>query len=264
MLLDPAITEGYPLWGGYGNLSPPPSLQEGEVTAGVVPQSIYDAFTQWAARIKSEELQVLETDPAFLTSRIYLHILSEWLLVFEYATTRLSHIEWELQNEQWRGPQGLDETLSKLQPWLRRIAVYVSFVTAARHELECRLGSCFVPKLRSDEIMADLEGVYDRVQGLQLRGDKIMNVATAITSIEQSKKAMKEARDVTRITYLAFVFVPISFTTSFLSMSNDFPSEARIYWVFFVIALPLSTIAVLIAANWGSFEDWRNRRRRKG
>jgi Mg2+ and Co2+ transporter CorA len=179
----------------------------------------------------------------------------------EYATTRLSHIEWELEKEQWRGPQGLEETLNKLQPWQRRIPVYASFIKATKHELECRRGSSFVPKAQWEDIMADIDGVYERVHALQTRVDKIMNVATAITSIEQSKKAMKEARDVTRITYLAFVFVPMSFTASFLSMSGDFPSKARVYWVFFVIAIPLSTVAVLIAANWARFKDWRDRKR---
>jgi Mg2+ and Co2+ transporter CorA len=263
MLLDPTLTEGYPLWGGYGNFGIPPSLQPGGVATEGSPQILYDALTHWVASLKPEELEIVGSDPGYLTSRMYLHICSEWLIVMEYATTRLSHIEWELEKEQWRGPQGLEETLSKLQPWQRRIPVYASFIKAAKHELECRRGSSFIPNAQLGDIMADIDGVYERVHALQTRVDKIMNVATAITSIEQSKKAMKEARDVTRITYLAFVFIPMSFAASFLSMNGDFPSESRVYWVFFVIAIPLSTVAVLIAANWARFEDWRNRRRQR-
>jgi Mg2+ and Co2+ transporter CorA len=263
LLLDPAVTEGYPLWGGYGSFGCPPSLRAGRVATEVSPQSLYEAFTNWATSLKPEELETTASDPAFLTSRLYLHICSEWLIVMEYATTRLSHIEWELEKTQWRGPLGLEETLSKLQPWQRRIPIYMSFIKATKYELECRQNSSLVPKVHWEDITADIDGIYERVQTLQTRVDKIMNVATAITSIEESKKAMKEARDVTRITYLAFVFVPMSFTASFLSMNQTFPSSNRVYWVFFVIALPLSTAAVLIAANWTSFEKWWKDRRQK-
>ena len=263
MLIDPPVKEGFPLWGGYDNFGSPPSLESHRVPTDVSTQSLYHAFTDWATSLKPEELETVSSDPAFLTSRIYPHICSEWLIVMEYATTRISHIEWELANEQWRGPQGLEETLSKLQPWQRRIPMYMSFIKAARQELECRRDSSFVPKGQWNDIKADMDGVYERVQTLQTRVDKIMNVATAIISLEQSKKAIKETRDVTRITYLAFVFIPMSFTTSFLSMNASFPSDVIVYWVFFAIAIPLSIISVLTAANWTRFDTWWHRNMQK-
>jgi hypothetical protein len=51
---------------------------------------LYDTLTRWVTSLKPEELEVVRSDPAYLTSRMYLHICSEWLIVMEYATTRLS------------------------------------------------------------------------------------------------------------------------------------------------------------------------------
>ena len=260
MLLDPTIAEGYPLWGGYGNLRNVPSLRDAKTGSGVPPQSTYEAFIDWAMHLTPEELETVALDPAYLTSHMYVLIFSEWLIVLEYAATRLSQIEWELETEQWRGPQGLDETLSKLQPWRRRIPVYVSFVKATKGELECRRNSSFVSGERWEDTVADIDGIYERIKALQERVDKIMNVVTAVISIEESKKAMQEARSVTRITYLAFVFIPMEFTASFLGMSTTFPAGSRVYWVFFVVALPLSALAVVIAVNWATLERWWDQR----
>ena len=255
MLVDPTMTEGYPLWGGYGDAKNPPSLEEGSVALEIPAQSFYEAFIRWCTAIEPKAIATALSDPAFLMIHMAFAVLSDWLIVVEYAKTRLSHIEWELETERWRGPQGLDETLGKLQPWRRRLPVYLSFVKAAKFELECQRSLSSLPKEHWEDIMADVEEVYDRMKILQERVDQIINVATAVISIEDSKKAMQEARSVTRITYLAFVFVPMSFTTSFLSMT-DFPVGTRVYWVFFVIALPLSTLAVLIAVNWATINRY--------
>ena len=64
----------------------------------------------------------------------------------------------------------------------------------------------------------------------------------AVTAREGSKKATQESRAITRISYLVFVFVPLSFRTSFFSMSGEFPVTT--YWIYAAIALPISACAL--------------------
>lgn len=79
-----------------------------------------------------------------------------------------------------------------------------------------------------------------------------MKMAMAIISVEETKKVMLESRNISRVTYLAFL-VPLSFVTSFLGMNEELVRQsAMVYWVFFVIAVPLSIGAIVLAAYWNN------------
>jgi hypothetical protein len=84
-----------------------------------------------------------------------------------------------------------------------------------------------------------------------------MALATAIMLAEESNRTRTESRNVSRITYLAFVFVPMSFVSSFLSMSDDLSRRSvAVYVVFFSVAIPMTLIALVIAANWSNILVW--------
>lgn len=86
-----------------------------------------------------------------------------------------------------------------------------------------------------------------------------MKMAVAIIRVEESKKAKLESRNMARITYLAFVFVPMSFVTSFLSMNTEI-GEVTVYNVFISVAIPLSIVAVVLAAYWNTVASrWKRR-----
>ena len=59
------------------------------------------------------------------------------------------------------------------------------------------------------------------------------------------------------VTYLAFIFIPKGFFSSLLIMSNALSSrDATVYGVFFAVAIPVTLLALLVAANWNRVLVW--------
>lgn len=90
-----------------------------------------------------------------------------------------------------------------------------------------------------------------------------MAVAVAVNAREESKKATQESHAITRVSYLAFIFVPLSFLASFFSMGETFPTKT--YWVYAIVAIPISACAIVILMFAGSIGRWWGKIRiRKG
>ena len=66
--------------------------------------------------------------------------------------------------------------------------------------------------------------------------------------IAESKKARDQATRIGKLTFLAFIFVPLSFTTSFFGMNfKELGADAGALsiWAWFVVSMPLLTLAIL-------------------
>ena len=61
----------------------------------------------------------------------------------------------------------------------------------------------------------DYTHLLDRAETLHMRAGEAISVLMSSISISESQKAMEQAQRVERLTFLAFIFVPLSFTTSF-------------------------------------------------
>ncbi|KAJ5623415.1 hypothetical protein N7490_012020 [Penicillium lividum] len=71
-------------------------------------------------------------------------------------------------------------------------------------------------KIAADAIEQDFIHLLGRAEMMHKRCNEAIVVLMSSVSISESKKAISQATRVTRLTFLAFLFVPLSFTTSFL------------------------------------------------
>lgn len=245
MLLDPVVSDGHQLWSGYGNFDSPPSMHVSATNLyQPLSESPFGQVIEWATSLSAADMQLVIKDPEYLTSRVYLIILSHWNMVLEHVAGRIACIEWELENEQWRTGVGLDETLKRLHPWRRKLPSFHAWVLSSIRQLE-RIRP-FPQGKNWTTVLQDFHNILERTSVLQNRADTVMSMATAIIAIEESKRGVEEAQSVGRITYLAFVFAPLAFVASFLSMNANFAQSSSVYWVYFAISVPLSTAVVLV------------------
>ncbi len=267
MLIDPPITHGFPLWSGYGNFRPPPSIHA-PITDAMFPLygSLIKEFLFWT-------LSTPPTTPGLLPTAFFTMICTQWLIMCEYINTRLGQIEYEIE----LGLSNLyapdyDHTVKTLLMWRRRMPIYHAFVERSISRIEVRYSRSRVHRASKaslemregketawDDILLNLRDILHRLEILHCRADKIMGVSMDVTAREESKKATQESHAITRVTYLAFIFVPLSFWTSFFSMSADLP--VRTYWIFGAIAVPISAVALgalMFAGRIGKW--WRGER----
>ena len=265
LLVDPSITQGFPLWSGYGNFHPPPSTntQLDDISFPPYDGNVAQQFIFWTLNQARSKAKVTPPCPDLLPLAFFTMVCAHWLIMCEYVNTRLGQIEYEIElGLSSLYAQDFDHTLKMLLIWRRRMPIYHDFVERTISTISARYKSSSNTKPFNSwsDILTNLRDILHRLDILHCRADKIMGVSMAVTAREESKKATQESRTITRISYLAFFFVPLSFWTSFFSMSSDFP--IRTYWIYAVIALPISACAfcaLVFAGRIGRF--WRMMRR---
>lgn len=102
-----------------------------------------------------------------------------------------------------------------------------------------------------DDLKKDFTIVADHIQDLLSRAERIAAVATAVAAIEESRRAVEQNKTLGRLTYLAVIFAPLSFVSSFFSMSTNVSELTGTIWVYFCVAIPVSLLVYLIVdKNW--------------
>jgi Mg2+ and Co2+ transporter CorA len=179
-------------------------------------------------------------------------ICAEWLTISRYITTRLSQIEWELEEPKFRKhPKGIDFSFTKLQSWRRTIPLYKDMCVGGK--------SNFFRNVSHDDSASDLHEDYEAVQAmlkqLERRIERIAAIATAIISIEESRRGIDENRSLGRLTYLVVIFAPLSFVSSLFSMNSDLKSLKLTFWIYFCVSFPFS-LAVFTIIGFANLQQW--------
>lgn len=249
LIVDPTVKEGSPLWGGYRNFCPCPSML-GPIPQGPPRTSLFEDVIHYHMAMSKQDILRLSTQPNEFGFAILNIVGAEWLSVLKYLTTRLTQIEWELEHPDFRTPPyGLDGSLRRLHPWRRGIPVYRAMVNEVLRTIlgESDAASTFGTHLA--RLRSDFQIILAEIDMLDKRIESMVNVATAIISLEENKRAMKQNHNLSRLTYLAVIFVPMSFVSSLFSMTTDLSLLTRTFWIYFAVALPI-TILALGVADW--------------
>ena len=97
------------------------------------------------------------------------------------------------------------------------------------------------------------------------RLERMLPVVTSLVQIVDSRRSFAETANISRLTILALVFVPLTFVASLFSMSPDKGPGGHYFWVYFVVALPVTLVVYLIARppmKILSLTNWSRRRRK--
>lgn len=73
-------------------------------------------------------------------------------------------------------------------------------------------------------------------------------IITSLVQLMNSHRSVSEASDVRRLTYIAIVFIPLSFIATLFSMGDDFLPGKTNFWLYWVTSIPI-TLLVLAATS---------------
>lgn len=201
-------------------------------------------------------------------------VVADWLTVLKYMTTMLGKMEWEFEKPHWGGdPQQIDDLLKKLSPWRRNIGYYETMISEA-------IARLFPPEIRAplhasatanpileasppiwateqtetgvrslwtdfQNVKRQMDEIQARIKSIEQTATNGINIEETRRAVEESQRSVKQNKNLARLTFLATIFIPLNFTSSFLSISPDFPSAHHTIWLFFVIGIPLTCLALL-------------------
>ncbi|KAB2571218.1 hypothetical protein DBV05_g10113 [Lasiodiplodia theobromae] len=175
----------------------------------------------------------------------YLTVMHHSIKQYEYTVEDLPTLVEELDR--------LNEDLRSLQSWRRRtMSSEQKMRSTARFIRFSSSASPPDPTIEEpswQELLAqDYEHLARSVDDYGQRFERMMPVVTSMVQIADSRRSFAETKNVSRLTYLALVFVPLTFTTGLFSMDSEISPGSPKFWIFFAVSIPM-TILVFAAAR---------------
>ncbi|KAH8649115.1 hypothetical protein BX600DRAFT_110344 [Xylariales sp. PMI_506] len=97
-------------------------------------------------------------------------------------------------------------------------------------------------------LAADIDYVSLQTQDLIRALDEKMQLIATVIQLLDTRRSVAEAVNVRRVTYVALVFVPLSWAAGLFSMSQDYSPGGPRFWVYCATAIPLVAAVFVICA----------------
>jgi Mg2+ and Co2+ transporter CorA len=205
----------------------------------------------------------LSNDPSFLESArsdcffvlgdVYRLVASNWIVINEYVNRELATIEYILEKEEPTF-RDLEVYLKDLYIYRRRVTRYHELITQAKEQCATRGQQSWSHDATSKlalENAQDTEGDFiylqDKVLATSRRIEKNINLLTALVSIGEGKQALDENHALTRLSFLAMVFLPFSTVATIFSIQGGFGPGEGMFWMFWVIAIALTGFILILS-----------------
>ncbi|KAK6391785.1 hypothetical protein LTR65_004279 [Meristemomyces frigidus] len=199
------------------------------------PVSTADALQAQIRHIELPLWQAFRADPILALLRVVHTDSNAFFQSLEWALDEISH-------------DSLDDYLMtrRLADWRKLMSDFEIEVPAIGRSLHNFVEFVFAPGEQSDlpkpisEILKDMD---TNILRLKQRLDEAYTALRADMQFTESRRSITEAKTVTRLTELAFVFIPLSFTCSLFSMSIRELQDGVPVWTFVISALVMASLA---------------------
>lgn len=274
VLLDPTMKGGEPLWHDRANWLPTTGMGKDLPPLQITDKSWYSDIVAMTSAYPWFEAQSKDDlGPQVLAFPTLYTICAEWLIVCDYVKARLSQIEWEIEkpdifrekekDDVRSKSQIIADSLQRLHTWRRHIPVFRDMVTEAIDQALPAAARLLSPSKTVGEAaktFEDIEPDFDRIlnnlKELQDRVDRLTAIVTSEINIEDSNQSREDNHNLTRLTWLATTFIPMSFVSAFFSMNESVAELKYTYGWFFLTAIPFTAICLFVArlvggGKWG-------------
>ena len=97
------------------------------------------------------------------------------------------------------------------------------------------------------------------------RLEGLVSIATSLIQAIDSRRSLTETTSISRLTYLALSFIPLTFVTGLFSMNTSIAPGGRLFGLYFAVSIPLCILVFLVVRPPKSTLDalaariWRSR-----
>ncbi|KAI9690068.1 MAG: hypothetical protein M1820_010046 [Bogoriella megaspora] len=235
--------------GGYEDFEDPSALQQDETLKPYRLGLFDDLKYYWSSSppqfdSKNPSLMSLSYYPLRIVAAEwvkYIAVMQTSIKQYEYASKDLPNFMDELNK--------LHSDLRALQSWRRRTMSSQQKIQAVLRLLREWDFS------RYDEnrdvifsIREDYEYLSTNMDESGRRLENMLPVVTSLVQIVDSQRSFAETANISRLTVLALIFVPLSFISSLFSMNDVNRPGGPYFWVYFVVAIPVTLLVLAFAS----------------
>ncbi|GME66479.1 hypothetical protein EV356DRAFT_496865 [Neofusicoccum parvum] len=255
MLVDPTITKGYPLWGGYNTFEQTPSMYS-SIPEEPPRTSAFEDVIFWTKKMTDQDIANISHHPALFAEQLLCLVCSEWMILLRYVSTRIANVDWDLENPDFlKDPNCIESALRRLHPWRRSVPRYLEMISETIEALSRYKESSLEQSEVFSRLLPDFFSIQAQLKTLETQIDRLVAVASTTVSIEETRGAFRQNRDVVRLTYLAFIFFPLTFISSIFSMSSDLSSLKTTFYIYFPISIALTFITSILLVGPEGIKD---------
>ena len=175
-------------------------------------------------------------------------MVAEWMNVANLTHYSVENLEYTLEDlsKNITELEGLERDLRGLQGWRRRVDDSIFKIHTLIH---------ITQSLRSDPSYSDewesiIEDSYYIASRIGLYGrrfEAMVPILTGLIQISESRISFAETKNISRLTYMALVFVPLTFVSSLFSMTGDLAPGKKLFWIYFLVSVPLVITVFMVA-----------------
>lgn len=245
----PALFQSKPFQGGFQDFRFRPSF-EGPVSweCGPKRRSLReDLIFYWC----NGEPQGLDLDAPTLVSlsQYPLRIIAaEWMVYLQviYHTTKQYEFTPDTVSAALEQISTLYTNLSELQKWARR---NMATTYKLRYAIDfLKSNTMFDQDMDLKALLLqDYSHIASTVDLYGRRLNEMVPIVTSIIQLIDSRRSLIETTNVSRLTHLAMVFVPLTFASQLFSMQDEVAPGGKSFWLYFAVAIPLCFIVYLVA-----------------
>ncbi|KAH0536595.1 hypothetical protein FGG08_006553 [Glutinoglossum americanum] len=177
-------------------------------------------------------------------------IVAEWMNFANLMHYTVENLEYSIEDlsTSLSEFQRLESDLRRLQGWRRRVVGSSSKMDSLTHAIKSL--SSEPPFLETwESLLGDIEHVIYRTNMYGQRLDALVPVLSSYVQVVESRGSIAEAKSITRLTYLALVFLPLTFVSGLFSMSEDILPGRKNFWIYFAVAIPLTVVVLFTVAR---------------
>lgn len=234
-----------PYLGGYESFTAPMKFSEAWEQEDVRPNRgmLDDLLQYWTATLPdcfdptNPSIQSLAYHPMKIVAAEwmkYIAVMQHCIKMYEYEGSQLDLEKFNMD-------------LRELQGWRRRSMVSRQKIRAVIRHLQSHESSDPTHIHSIDRLMEDFTTVGADLEDAGRRLENMLPVVTSLVQIIDARQSFAETANISRLTVLALIFVPLSYTSSLFSMNSENMPGSNKFWVYFAVAIPVTLIVFLIA-----------------
>jgi len=283
LLLDPTVKSGVPLWRGRRNWYPTPDPNSESDTWENYPHppeptNFYNDFLWWAKRLELFPNPRSSASNTHVPVQALLRLVcSEWWTISDYIKTRLCQIDLELvKPKMFATDEHIDNALEKLNMWRRFVPVYREMITETLEQVfrfPCHTETFSVPSAITEvgnssnktvcacplhetqpplgsitPFREDFMRAQSRMEERQSHIDRLTHIVTAVIQIEDRRRALTDAHNLGRLSWLATLFIPFSLVATIFCMQAQVTAiSIKTVQLYFATSLPLAFVTIVVA-----------------
>ena len=178
-------------------------------------------------------------------------VTTEWMVYGLIMNRFVKHYESFFNPEKTHMGEFEQKVILELHRWRRRSKQSIHKLRITRAFVEHWQAREREPEAW-DHLVGDLKHLEMLIEDHAQSLDALNPTILGLVQLQDMRRSILQAEDVRRLTYIALIFIPLSYVATLFSMTEKYGPGSRGFWIYWASSLP--TAVVVLGLSFGARE----------